>query len=201
MQCRSHPTKTATTTCNQCASQICDDCTVDLQGRVFCHPCIAIFAQTSDAPPPYTASGRISKGALIFFSLFFPPGANYMYMGLIKRGLAVMCAFFLAIFLVINVSWPLMLLFIFALPVIYFSSLMDGLNICRRINAGEPVRDDIGETLNSVLRNRTLRTVLLVIIAVALLTQVVGILASVFISIIPVLIVGFIIYLIARRRA
>jgi len=124
-----------------------------------------------------------------------------MYMGLIKRGLAVMCAFFLAIFLVINVSWPLMLLFIFALPVIYFSSLMDGLNICRRINAGEPVRDDIGETLNSVLRNRTLRTVLLVIIAVALLTQVVGILASVFISIIPVLIVGFIIYLIARRRA
>jgi len=161
-----------------------------------------MFTQTStaDASPPYPTSGRISKGALIFFSLFFPPGANYMYMGLIKRGLAVMCAFFLTIFLVINVSWPLMLLFIFALPVIYFSSLMDGLNICHRINAGEPVRDEIGETLNGILRNRTLRTILLVIIAVALLGQIVGFLASVLISIIPILIVGFIIYAIVRRR-
>lgn len=77
---------------------------------------------------------------------------------------------------------------------------MDGLNICHRINAGEPVRDEIGETLNGILRNRTLRTILLVIIAVALLGQIVGFLASVLISIIPILIVGFIIYAIVRRR-
>ena len=94
-----------------------------------------------------------------------------------------------------------MLLFVFALPVIYLSSMMDGINLYHRINAGEAVRDDVGETLNGVLRNRTLRTIILVIVAVALLAQIVGWLLSVFISIVPILAIGFIVYIIARRRS
>ena len=207
MQCRSHPTKAAASTCNHCGSWICDDCTVDVQGRLFCRPCLAVLSQTPDhhAPPPGPSAasspcGKISSGLLFFFSLCFPPGANYMYMGLMKRGLAAMCGFFLLIFVAIGSSFPLALLLWLAVPVFYISSFFDGFNVRRRINAGEVVRDDVGDALNGIISNKFLRTLVLVVIAIVLIVNVVGF-ASVIISrlFVPLIIV-FILYIILKRK-
>ena len=207
MQCRSHPTKSAASTCNHCGSWICDDCTVELQGRLFCRPCLAIMSQTPEPAAEHytpcsagTSHCKFSGGLLFLFSFLFPPGANYMYMGLMKRGLAAMCGFFLLIFIAIQTGGPIQVLLWLAVPVFYLSSIFDGFNVRRRINAGEAVRDDIGDALNGVIANKTLRTIVLVFIAVVLIVNVVGFAVSIISRLlIPALIV-FIIYVLAKRR-
>ena len=211
MQCRTHPTKTAASTCNHCASWICDDCTVEVQGRLFCRPCLAVLSQAPDThaptPPPSPAPGappppcgKISSGLLFFFSLCFPPGANYMYMGLMKRGLAAMCGFFLLIFVAIGSSMPLALLLWLAVPVFYISSFFDGFNVRRRINAGEVVRDDVGDALNGVIGNRFLRTLVLVVIAIVLIVNVVGFASAVISRLFVPLVIVFVLYIILKKK-
>lgn len=207
MQCRTHPDKYAANTCNHCGSWLCTDCEVEVQGRQFCRPCLAILGQNPEteayhipAPP---ASGlyprrKILWGLLFMFS--FLPGANYMYMGLMKRGLAAMSGFFLIIFLLANAFWPFNLLLGLAMPVYVLSVFFDGFNVRRRINAGEAVRDDIGDALNGILSNKTVRTTILVALAVVLLVSVLGFAAAVLARLIPVLIVVVGVYLIFRRR-
>ena len=209
MQCRSHPTKTAANTCNHCASWICDDCTVEVQGRLFCRPCLAVLSQTPDdyghAPPPgpgaaHAPRGKISSGLLFFFSLCFPPGANYMYLGLMKRGIAAMCGFFLLIYVAIASSFPLALLLWLAVPVFYISSFFDGFNVSRRINAGEAVRDDIGDALNGIVGNKFLRTLVLVVIAIILIVNVAGFAGAIISRLFVPLIAVFILYIVLKRK-
>ena len=203
MQCRSHPTKTAAGTCNHCGSWICDDCTVEVQGRLFCRPCLAVLSQTPEhhTPPPVPVpTGKISSGLLFFFSLCFPPGANYMYMGLMKRGLAAMCGFFLLIFAAINTTFPLALMLWLAVPVFYLSSFFDGFNVRRRINAGEAVRDDVGDALNGVINNKFLRTLVLVVIAIVLLVNIIGFTATLISRLFVPIVVIFIVYIVLKRK-
>ena len=207
MQCRSHPTKSAANTCNHCATWLCDDCTVDVQGRLFCRPCLAILSQTSESeactPPPHHAASprkKVSMGALTFFSLCFPPGSNYMYMGLMKRGLATMAGFFLLIFLIAVSSMPVTLLMIFSLVVLTVASFLDGFNVRRRINAGEAVRDDVGEALNSIMSNKILRTIILVVVAIVLIVSVFGLAVNIIGTLLPWLVIGLIIFVIVKRK-
>jgi len=143
---------------------------------------------------------RINGGLLFLFSLFFPPGANYMYMGLIKRGLATMSGFFLIIFLITTVNMPLTLFLALSLGVIYLASFFDGFNVRNRINAGEEVRDDVGESLNMILKNKTVRTIFLVVIAVIVLVNLLGFAINIISSVLPIVLIGFIIYLIVRNK-
>lgn len=209
MQCRSHPTRTTAITCNHCGSWICEDCTVDVQGRLFCRPCLAVLSQVPEhhapsTPPSPSAAhsphSKISSGLLFFFSLCFPPGANYMYMGLMKRGLAAMCGFFLLIFVAIGSSMPLALLLWLAVPVFYISSFFDGFNVRRRINAGEVVRDDVGDALNGIINNKFLRTLVLVVIAIVLIVNVIGLTATIISRLFVPLIIVFILYIILKRN-
>ena len=207
MQCRTHPTKTAAVTCNHCANWICDDCTVELQGRLFCRPCLSVLSQPATgesraAPPPYPrhASPKVSWGLLFFFSICFPPGVNYMYMGLIKRGLAALSGFFLLIFVAINSSFPLNLLLWLSLPVFVITSIFDGFNVRRRINAGEAVRDDIGDALNGIIGNKFLSTLVLAVIAIVFIINVMGFAIGFISSVLPWVFVGFIVLVIVRRN-
>jgi hypothetical protein len=80
-----------------------------------------------------------------------------MYLGLIKRGLAAMCAFFLLIYLAITAfALPLTLLFSLSIPVLWLTSLFDGFHTRRRINAGDPPEDNIRDILSALSRNKTL---------------------------------------------
>jgi len=144
---------------------------------------------------------NISGGLLFFFSFFFPPGANYMYMGLIKRGLAAMCGFFLLIYMTIVATSGLMTtLFALAIPVLVLTVIFDGFNIRRRINAGEVVQDGISDVLGTVLRNKPLTIAILAIIVLAFAGRIFGVVFNLIGVAIPVLAIVFGLYLIFRRK-
>ena len=165
MQCRIHPENAGVNTCSQCGEWLCDACTVNLQGRVFCRKCLAkltegaegAYGPVKDAEPVFTYAEKprhIFGGLLFLFS--FIPGVNYMYLGLIKRGLAVMVGFFLLIYFITVSPFPLLLLLVFSIPVYYLTSLFHSFGLRRRINAGEAVGDSIDDVVNFLRRNKGL---------------------------------------------
>lgn len=145
-------------------------------------------------PPKY-----ISAFMLLIFSCF-PPGANYMYMGLIKRGLAAMSGFFMLIFLTITSSGALTLMFALMIPILWMTCLFDGFHIRRRINAGEVVDDGVGDILNSALRNRRLALVFLIIFAIAFAGNILGFAAEIVRRAVPLLLIALALYIIFRRK-
>jgi len=64
-----------------------------------------------------------SKALTLLFS--FVPGAGHMYLGLMQKGTSIMGLFFFSIFLI---SWVLLDLLGFALPVIWCYSFFDALH-------------------------------------------------------------------------
>jgi len=138
---------------------------------------------------------RVNFLALLICS-FLPSGANYMYMGLIKRGLAAMCGFFLLIYLVASLKFPFLMLAAFAIPIYWFTCFFDGFNIRRRINSGEIVEDGIGNILGAMLRNKFLTAFFLIIIAIAIL----GFLFEILSRFLPIALILFALYLIFFRK-
>ena len=156
MQCKNHPTAKGVNTCNQCGSWLCERCSFEHGGRIFCPSCAAdngTEATSYHAHSPGSAK-YISWGLLFLFSVVIPlPGLNYMYMGLIKRGLLAMSAFFGLIFMTSQLSGGSSV-FAFAIPILIITCIFDGFNLRRRINAGEEVNDNIDEIINAIRRNR-----------------------------------------------
>jgi len=202
MQCIAHPTKAAANTCNHCGHWLCDECSVEVHGRLMCRSCLASLANSpapEGAPAPFYK--RANWGLLFLFSCFLPPGANYMYMGLIKRGLAAMCGFFLLIYMVATVSFtPFRMLFAFGIPVFWLTVIFDGFNLRRRINAGEAVQDGISDILSVILRNKGLALAILAIIAITFAGRIFGVIFSILSVAIPVLVVAFGLYVLFRRK-
>ena len=214
MQCFAHPTRAASNTCDKCNHWICDDCTVNVGARILCKSCANILeptahtestAHTEPEPvPTYVKFSsvphkRISFG-LLFLASLLAPGANYMYMGLLKRGLAAMCGFFMLVYLVVvfaTSSSPLMLLIpAFAIPIFWVTIFFDGFHIRRRINSGEIVEDGIGNILGGMLKNKFLTIIFFIIIALAIL----GFVFKILEPLLPFLLIGFAIYLIFVRK-
>ena len=204
MQCRTHPTTSAYNTCNQCGDWLCEECTVDVQGRLFCRGCLmklaAPEADGHPVPPARPAGRQISWGLLFLFSFFFPSGVNYMFMGLIKRGLAAMCGFFLIIYLINISNMPLTLLLALALPVYVLTCIFDGFNIRRRINAGETVGDNIDEAINFMRRNKYAGWIIIAILSINLVVSVVGIFFSLIRWLMPALIIACGVYLLLKHN-
>lgn len=71
---------------------------------------------------------------------FFVPGIGHFYLGQMQRGIMIMLAIILDIFAIVqlsismNVSIPLITLFSLLLPVIYFFTIFDALQLTDRIN-------------------------------------------------------------------
>ncbi len=74
-----------------------------------------------------------------------------MYLGLIKRGLLVMAAFFLNIYLMAQFEIPMLA---FAIPIIFFASFFDGFKILRSIRAGINVEDTVDDLLGFVIKHK-----------------------------------------------
>ena len=204
MQCRTHPTTPAFSTCNQCSDWICEECTVDIQGRLFCRGCLTKLAAPGSAPHPampvpMPGKRRISWGLLFMFS-FLPPGVNYMYMGLIKRGLVALCGFFLLVYFIGVSNPPLTFLFSLAMPVFVLTCIFDGFNIRRRINAGEIVGDNIDGAINFLRRNKYVGWIIFTLVGVTVLSSVLDVFFTLVRWLMPSIIIVFGLYLLLRRK-
>ena len=204
MQCRTHPTTPAFNTCNQCGDWLCEGCTVDVQGRLFCRGCLAKLASGGEshpvAPAPVPGRRYISWGLLFVFSMFFPSGVNYLFMGLIKRGLAAMCGFFLLIYFIGVSNWPVTMLFSLALPIYILTCIFDGFHIRRRINAGEAVDDNIDGAINFLRCNKIVGWVILALVGFSVLGSVLGMFIGLIRWLMPLIIIVFGLYLLLRRK-
>lgn len=143
----------------------------------------------------------VSWGLLFLFSVIIPiPGINYMYLGLIKRGLVAMSAFFGSIYLTIQFmssgAWAIGILFIFSIPVLWLSTTFDGFKIRNRMNYGEVVTDNIDDILGFIRRNRGILTgFLLFLLAINVVPALFGFLRN----IIPIIIVVWAIYILFKK--
>lgn len=146
----------------------------------------------------------MKRGLILFFSLL--PGANYMYMGLIKRGLAAMCGFFLLIYFLTVVAGsiiggPLTLLIILAMPVLILTCAFDSFNIRRRIANGEVVQDNIDDVINFLHRwRKPLLTILVICIGLGVFGSFISWIFSPLRHIFPWLIIGFGAYLLFKKK-
>lgn len=212
MNCTNHPDVAALTFCSRCGTPLCNDCQINTQGTVFCRPCLVAAAGAAQAghsahtphsaysaPPPGAAPrSHVLWGMLFLFS--FLPGANYMYMGLMKKGLATMCGFFLVIFMLSWSSFPISLFLGLSLPVLVIASAFDGFNIRRRINAGQAVSDDVGDLVQSVLANKNLRTMIIVALAIMLAFSVLNIAMAIISRLLPILVIALGAYILIKRK-
>jgi len=158
----------------------------------------------SPPTPPTHGSRYISGGLLFIFSFLFPPGANYMFMGLIKRGLTAMCGFFLLIFMITAAftsgSWMIGLMLSLMMPVYILTCIFDGFNIRRRLNAGEFISDDMSGVIQSILQNRTLTIIILALIVITFAGTILGVAFSIIRRLIPLAIIVFGLYVVFRRK-
>lgn len=146
---------------------------------------------------PQNVSGII----LLVLSLAFPPGANYMYMGLIKRGLAAMCAFFMLIFLIVAADGGIAtVLFALSLPVLWFASFFDGFHIKRRINAGEAVPDGIDDVISTMRNNKAITLVIIFIVGLTFAGNFLDFAVQIVRRTVPIALILLALYVIFRKR-
>ena len=205
MQCKNHPTENGVNTCNECGSWICDSCSFERGGRIFCPNCAA--QQAKPTPPtkphiPHSDRGydlrhvdkTVSWGILFLFTVMFPPGVNYMYLGLIKRGLLALASFFGMVYMMVTQlmqfgggAFPLVFLFIFAIPILWLTCAFDGFRIRTRLSAGEVVTDNIDDITAFIKRNRgVIAIILLVIFAIPLVNNMIPVLARILRNLVPI---------------
>lgn len=125
MKCVNHPESEAQKLCTICHAPVCDECSVNLKGLDYCKACLE---QRVGEKPHFVRNVRSSVLTFLFSLL---PGAGYMYLGLMNRGLQTMIIFFGTIF--VSNMIHLDSLIPLVLPVLIFYSVFDTLQLSRRM--------------------------------------------------------------------
>ncbi|MCL2352396.1 MAG: hypothetical protein FWC55_07690 [Firmicutes bacterium] len=161
MQCVTHPTREGVNTCCECGTWLCDDCTIEAGGRLFCRKCLQKAldcAPTSGGAAPRPADAweccgekrRISKFLLFVCSLILP-GVGYMYLGLMKRGLFTLTSFFVLVSVIAVLHMPILGVLI---CILWITAFFDGFHIRRKLVDGVRVEDGIEDIAAFVRRNK-----------------------------------------------
>lgn len=156
MVCVNHSRENGVNTCSICGEWLCESCSVDIDGRIFCKTCIAkkVSGRAADAvavvesPKPR----RYYSGFLLFLCSCVMPGVNYMYLGLIKRGLFFLSAFFSIVFAMSVTGMGELGILI---PILWVTSFFDGFEKKRRLNSGAYVPDSVDDILSWLKKYRT----------------------------------------------
>jgi len=132
MKCVNHPEAEAEALCTNCNTPICRDCRIMLRDRDYCRSCL------EEKVGGIKYSALDNKSPLFAFLLSLVPGAGYMYLGLMNRGLQTLILFFGTIFVADITNIGIVSLVI---PVLMFYSIFDTLQIVRNIRQGIVVED------------------------------------------------------------
>lgn len=135
MKCAHHGDQEATAICSFCHKPICETCLVVLGGEQYCAGCLeAKVAQTSNREQSF-------KRPWLVFLLSMIPGVGYLYLGLMRRGLQAMVIFYGTIFIAAALNFGQITAFV--LPVAFFYTVFDTLQLLKRINDGQKVEDTL----------------------------------------------------------
>lgn len=67
MKCYYHPEVDATATCADCGKAICQDCAVDMGGKLHCRECLARGSQSAAVPmAPTTPTNQMARNSMLF---------------------------------------------------------------------------------------------------------------------------------------
>lgn len=133
MKCANHEEQEAIAICSTCHQPICADCLVTLSGRQLCRNCLE--SRVGVEPQP----ANPSRSTFWAFVLSIIPGAGYLYLGLMKRGLQTMIIFYGTIFLAAATEFGAITALV--LPVVSFYTIFDTLQLLKQINQGQVVED------------------------------------------------------------
>jgi hypothetical protein len=140
MECKNHAGIKVDNNCMVCGKPVCPQCAVELKNSFYCKECLE--NKVENVTNGRTAFYRPRKSKLLTFFLSIIPGVGHMYLGLINKGLTIMCLLFASLFLVIlfsgesSMSW-FPGFFIPTLSIVFVSySIFDSLDITDKINSG-----------------------------------------------------------------
>lgn len=135
MKCLNHPEVEAQVLCAICNAPVCEDCRVAIRDKNYCRTCL------EERVGSLERGVNRDKSTVLAFLFSLVPGAGYMYLGLMNRGLQVMVLFFGTIFVAGMAHLdPLLAL---VLPVLLFYSIFDTLQLAGRMRDGLPVEDKL----------------------------------------------------------
>jgi hypothetical protein len=165
MNCATHSDTAAVAFCRTCGKPLCNQCTRDVRGVIYCEACLAarMEGQPPAAPfvPPvqtiYPPAGSSSAGARPPISSgpnpgvagilagFFPIGVGAVYTGQYAKGLSHLV---IMVLLILGVSsdlpWYVVTVLGIAIGFFYIYQIIDAVRSAKAIQMGEPVPDPFG---------------------------------------------------------
>jgi hypothetical protein len=166
MNCANHSDLAAVAFCRTCGKPLCQNCTRDVRGVIYCESCLAARLESpAPAPgtvgfvPPQTQAGytpvavpppsapRSQSGpnpaVAGILAGFFPFGVGAVYCGQYAKGLAHLLIFALLIFAAGHAGdWG----WIFGISIAFFVvyQIIDAVRSARALQEGQPVPDPLG---------------------------------------------------------
>ena len=166
MNCATHSDTAAVAFCRTCGKPLCNNCTRDVRGVVYCEACLAARLEgTVPAPgfvPPQTPYQQIMDQGLGLkvppgpvsgpnptvagiLAGFFPIGVGAVYTGQYAKGLAHLVIVVLMIIgLGQDLPWYMITLIAISLGFFYFYQIVDAVRSAKAVQTGEPAPDPFG---------------------------------------------------------
>lgn len=154
MKCYVHPDVDAVGTCTVCGRSVCQNCAIDMNGKLTCKSCVEKMASQPSGKAivkkePVLALLLSLVGGLVIGLLI---GLGQIYNGQVRKGI-ILCAINLVLEGIIVTVYVLISIFtlglgflcclpIFAAPLLtWLYAMYDAYIMADRINKGEPVKD------------------------------------------------------------
>ena len=171
MNCKYHKDLKATNTCSVCGEWLCENCVLEIDGRIYCKDCLKNKLKNQNnteargyAPEmhytTYTYKNR--KSSFITFICSFIPGVAQIYLGYTKRGLIILS--FLLLGMYIEAFSPLILL-------CYIFGLFDAFRIKGNMERGIYQEDNVSDVKKFAKENKFFIAVLGVIIIIPMFVE------------------------------
>ncbi len=166
MNCATHSDTAAVAFCRTCGKPLCNQCTRDVRGVIYCEACLAarmegaapaagFIPPAQNAYPPYTAPAvpglrpPVSSGpnptVAGILAGFFPIGVGAVYTGQYAKGLSHLV---IMVLLILGVSselpWYVTTVLGIAIGFFYIYQIIDSVRTAKAIQTGEPAPDPFG---------------------------------------------------------
>jgi hypothetical protein len=164
MNCANHSDIAAVAFCRSCGKPLCQTCTRDVRGVIYCESCLAARldgtapaagfvppAQTVYPPggPAYVRPGAASSGpnptVAGILAGFFPIGVGAVYAGQYAKGLSHLVIMVLLILgLGADLPWYVITMLAITTGFFYVYQIIDAVRTAKAVQMGEPAPDPFG---------------------------------------------------------